>query len=84
MPAPFCRPVDQYNYAPPNYLLRPLERWQIAGLGSVEVGERVEAYAQLFYTNKENAYQQAPDASNPTSFGQERGTLLVPQAATTS
>ena len=82
MPAPFCRPVDQYNYAPPNYLLRPLERWQISGLGSVEVGERVEAYAQLFYTNKENAYQQAPDASNPTSFGQERGTLLVPQAAT--
>lgn len=82
VPAPFCRPVDQYNYAPPNFLLRPLERWQISGLGSVELGEGVEAYAQLFYTNKENAYQQAPDAVNPTSFGQERGTLLVPQAAT--
>ena len=82
VPAPFCRPVDQYNYAPPNYLLRPLERWQIAGLGSAALSDRVEGYAQIFYTNKENAYQQAPDASYPTSFGQERGTLLVPQAAT--
>lgn len=82
VPAPFCRPLDQYNYAPPNFLLRPLERWQITALGRVDLGERVEAYSQLYYTNKESAYQQAPDAVNPTSFGQERGTLLIPQADT--
>lgn len=82
VPFPFCRPTDQYNYAPPNFLLRPLERWQIGALGSYELSDRVEAYSQLFYTNKESAYQQAPDATNPTSFGEERGTLLVPNADT--
>ena len=82
VPFPFCRPTDQYNYAPPNFLLRPLERWQISALGSYELSDRVEAYSQLFYTNKDSAYQQAPDATNPTSFGEERGTLLVPNADT--
>jgi hypothetical protein len=28
-PAPICRPTDQFNYAPGNYLQRPFERWQI-------------------------------------------------------
>lgn len=82
VPAPFCRPTDQYNYAPPNFLLRPLERWQITAIGSYEINDRVEAYSQLFYTNKENAYQMAPDAVNPTSFGEETGTLLIPNADT--
>ena len=82
VPAPFCRPVDQYNYAPPNFLLRPLERWQITATGHYEVADGIEAYSQLFYTSKENAYQMAPDAVSPTSFGEETGTLLIPNADT--
>ncbi|MFO0450669.1 MAG: TonB-dependent receptor domain-containing protein, partial [Pseudomonadota bacterium] len=81
-PLPFCRPVDQFNYAAGNYLQRPLERWQITALGKYDLSPSVEAYSQLFYTKKENAFQQAPEALNPSSFGQEPGTLLIPNAAT--
>ncbi|MDH4108283.1 MAG: TonB-dependent receptor [Gammaproteobacteria bacterium] len=81
-PFPFCRPTEQYNYAAPNFLLRPLERWQIGALGSYEVSDNVEAYAELYYTKKENAFQQAPEAVAPTSFGAESGTLFIPNADT--
>lgn len=81
-PFPFCRPIDQFNYAAGNYLQRPLERWQIAAIGKYDVTDHVEAYSQLFYTKKENAFQQAPEALNPSSFGQEAGTLLIPNANT--
>lgn len=81
-PFPFCRPTEQYNYAAPNFLLRPLERWQASAMGRYELGGGVEAYAQLFYTKKENAFQQAPEAVSPTSFGQETGTLIIPNADT--
>lgn len=82
VPAPFCRPIDQFNYAKGNYLLRPFERWQITTTGKYDITDKVEAYAQLFYTKKENAFQQAPEALNPSSFGQEAGTLLIPNANT--
>lgn len=81
-PFPFCRPTEQYNYAAPNFLLRPLERWQIGALGSFEVADNIEAYAELGYTKKENAFQQAPEAVAPTSFGAETGTLFIPNADT--
>ncbi|MFN2327396.1 MAG: TonB-dependent receptor domain-containing protein [Chromatocurvus sp.] len=81
-PAPFCRISDQFNYAADNFMQRPLERFQITGLGSFQLNDRVEAYGQLFYTKKENAFQQAPEAVSPTSFGQENGTVLIPNADT--
>ena len=80
-PFPFCRPTEQYNYAAPNFLLRPLERWQISALGHYEVGANIEAYAQAFYTKKENEFQQAPEAVSPTGFGLETGTVLIPDPA---
>lgn len=81
-PFPFCRPTEQFNYAAPNFLLRPLERWQIGAIGSYDIGPDVEAYAEMYYTKKENAFQQAPEAVAPTSFGAENGTLLIPDADT--
>lgn len=81
-PTPFCRPTDQFNYADVNYLLRPLERWQVSSLGSYEITDNIEAYGQFFYTKKENAFQQAPEAVQPRSTGQEAGTLLIPNADT--
>ncbi|MDJ0939816.1 MAG: TonB-dependent receptor [Woeseiaceae bacterium] len=82
VPFPFCRPTEQFNYAAPNFLLRPLERWQIGGLGSYDIGANTKAYAEVYYTKKENAFQQAPEAVAPTSFGAETGTLFIPNADT--
>ena len=81
-PIPFCRPTDQYNYADVNYLLRPLERWQGTVSGSYELTDDIEIYSQFFYTKKENAFQQAAEAVNPRTFGQQAGTILIPNAAT--
>ena len=80
VPTPFCRPTDQFNYAGPNYLLRPLQRWQVNALGSYDLSDNIEIYSQVFYTKKENAYQQAPIALSPTTPGQESGTLIIPNA----
>ena len=81
-PLPFCRPTDQFNYAATNFILRPLERWQLSALGSYELGSNAEAYIQAFYTKKENQWQQAALATAPTSSGASNGTLLIPNADT--
>lgn len=57
-----CDPEDLYNYANGNYLLRPLERWQVSGLGHYEIAPRVEAYIDAHYAVSENAFQQASDS----------------------
>ena len=79
---PFCRPTEQFNYAAGNYILRPLERWQFAANASYEFTDNVEAYTQLFYSRKDNAWQQAPLATSPTSEGSASGELLIPNADT--
>ena len=81
-PAPFCRPTEQYNYADVNFLLRPLESWQITTTGRYDITDNIEAYGQLFYTKKKNEFQQAPEAVSPTSSGQQTGTLIIPNADT--
>ncbi|NJO12779.1 MAG: TonB-dependent receptor [Gammaproteobacteria bacterium] len=81
-PFPFCRPTEQYNYAAVNFLLRPFERWQVSTTGHYDFTERVQGYAQFFYTKKENEFQQAPEAVSPTSSGQETGTVLITNADT--
>ena len=70
VPLPFCRPTDGYNYAPPNFLQRPLERYQITALGKFSLNDRVEVYSQMTYTNKSNAFQMGPDAVRPTTPGE--------------
>lgn len=81
-PEPFCRLRDQFNYAAPNFLLRPLERYQAAITGNYQLTDGIEAYGQFFYTNKTNAFQQAAEAVNPSSSGQPAGTVLIPNATT--
>ena len=80
-PVPYCWETDKFNYAGDNYLLRPIERYQISAIGSHEFNERVEAYAQAFYVNYRQDYQMAPLATAPTSFGQPNGTVVIPNAA---
>lgn len=81
-PLPFCRPRDQFNYAAPNFLLRPLERYQAAVMGHYDVADNVQVYGQFFWARKENAFQQAPESVNPSTSGQAPGTLLIPNADT--
>lgn len=81
-PLPFCRARDQFNYAPPNFLLRPLERYQAAMTAHYDVTDGIEAYGQFFYGKKVNAFQQAAEAVNPSSSGQQPGTVLIPNADT--
>lgn len=79
-PVPFCRPLDQFNYAADNFLLRPMERYQVTAIGRHAVTDRIEAYGQAFYNSYEQAYQMAPESVAPTSFGQPQGTVVIPDA----
>lgn len=82
LPVPYCRPIDQYNYAADNFLLRPMERYQISAIGKHEINDQVQVYAQAFYNKYEQSYQMAPESVAPTSFGQSSGTVLIPNATT--
>ena len=57
-----CDPENLYNYAAGNYLLRPLERWQMAGLSRFDLNDHVEAYTDIHYALSNNEYQQASDS----------------------
>jgi len=80
LPVPYCRPIDQYNYAADNFLLRPMERYQISAIAKHEINDQVEVYAQAFYNKYEQSYQMAPESVAPTSFGQTSGTVIIPNA----
>lgn len=60
----YCSPEDLYNYAEGNYLLRPYERQQFAGLASYRITPSVEAYGEVHYINTRNEFQQASDSLN--------------------
>ena len=79
-PVPFCRDEDQFNYAADNFLLRPMERYQLSVIGKHQINDRIEAYGQAFYNTYEQAYQQAPESVAPTSSGQSNGTIIIPDA----
>ena len=79
---PFCDPEDRYNFAPDNYLLRPLERVQVSALGDFEVNDYVTAYTELFYMENRNEWQQAPNAGTLQTSGAARGSYLIPSYAT--
>jgi iron complex outermembrane recepter protein len=81
-PFPFCRPTEQYNYAAVNFLLRPLETWQISTTGHYDLAEKVQVYGEFYYTKKQNQFQQAPEAVSPTSSGRATGTVAITNADT--
>ncbi len=81
VPLPYCAPQDAYNYADLNYLQRPLERTQVSAMAHFRVSDSVEAYAEAYYANSRNEYQQAPDSFTPLTPGAGSSTLLVPNYA---
>lgn len=80
-PLPFCDPEDRYNFSPLNYLIRPLERWQVSTMAKFKVSDNVEAFMEGFFINAKNEFQQAPNAFTPESDGAPNGTLLLPNFA---
>ncbi len=78
---PFCDPEDRFNFAPLNYLLRPLERNQISAIGHFDLRDNVTAYSELFFMENRNEWQQAPNAGGLQTSGAPRGTYLIPNYA---
>ena len=79
---PFCDPQDRYNFAPDNYLLRPLERVQLSSIAHFDVNDYVTAYTELYYMDNRNEWQQAPNAGGLQTSGAARGSYLIPEYAT--
>ena len=61
-PTPFCLPQDAYNFAAPNYLQRPRERWQVSGIAHFDLTDNIRWFGEAFYMNTVNNLQQAPGA----------------------
>ncbi len=78
---PFCDPEDRFNFAPLNYLLRPMERVQITGLGRYDIRENLTAYTELAVMDNRNEWQQAPNAGGLQTSGAPRGDYLIPDYA---
>jgi iron complex outermembrane recepter protein len=57
-----CDPETLYNYAAGNYLLRPLERWQLSGLAHYQITDSIETYLEAHYALAQNEFQQASDS----------------------
>ncbi len=49
-----------YNFAPPNALSLPVNRWNLAGFANLDVSEHVNAYMQAFFTSYDTQAQLAP------------------------
>jgi outer membrane receptor protein involved in Fe transport len=79
---PFCAPEDRYNFAPDNYLQRPLSRVQVSALTSYEMTPAVEAYSELFFIDTRNSFQQAPQSGGLNTPGTDPAAYIVPDYAT--
>lgn len=64
--------TDAYNFAAPNYLQVPLERWSGNLLASLEISEHFEPYTELSYIRTVSPQQLAPAAG---ALGTGAGTV---------
>jgi outer membrane receptor protein involved in Fe transport len=49
-----------YNFSPPNALSMPVERWNLAGFGTLALSDSTEAYVQSFFTTYDTTATLAP------------------------
>ena len=75
IPVSRCSPADNYNYAPPIYLLRPYEQYQLSGVFTYDFSDNVEIFGESYFVNVSQDTQAAPDAKVLRS-------LLIPSYAT--
>jgi iron complex outermembrane receptor protein len=60
---PFDAATGQYNYGPLNYYQRPDERYTLGAFGRYQVNDKVEAFAQLMFSDYESVAQIAPSGA---------------------
>ncbi len=60
---PFNAATGQYNFGPLNYYQRPDERYTLGAFGRYEVNDRVEAFAQLMFSDYQSVAQIAPSGA---------------------
>lgn len=49
-----------YNFAPPSYLQRPDERWNLGVMGHYDLNENIEAYAEFMFMDTRSITQFGP------------------------
>jgi outer membrane receptor protein involved in Fe transport len=49
-----------YNFAPPNAMSLPVNRWNLAGFANLDMSEHTNAYVQAFFTTYDTQSQLAP------------------------
>ncbi|MDP3080802.1 MAG: TonB-dependent receptor [Brevundimonas sp.] len=81
---PFSNALHQYNYGPLNYYQRPDERYTLGAFGRYEVNDKVEAFAQLMFTDYRSVSQIAPsgDFFNTNTINCGNPLLGAQQAST--
>ena len=57
---PFNANLNNYNYGPLNYYQRPDERYTLGAFGRYEVNDKIEAFAQLMFSDYRSVSQIAP------------------------
>ncbi|GAA0621311.1 TonB-dependent receptor [Brevundimonas kwangchunensis] len=80
---PYSAAAGAYNFGPLNYFQRPDERYTLGAFGSYQVNDKVEAFAQLMFSDYQSVAQIAPSGaflgpvrtlscSNPMLSAQQR------------
>jgi outer membrane receptor protein involved in Fe transport len=52
--------IDQYNYAPDNYLMVPQKRWLVGGYGEYEISDAAKVFTEVTFVNNRVANELAP------------------------
>jgi len=69
IPLPFCDPEDRFNTNTTNYLLRPMERYQISSLANFAISDTLEAYGEFFYTHVDSTWNLNASSFRPKTSG---------------
>ena len=66
---PQISPQDDFNLAPDNYLIQPLERWMINSFSHFDFTDNITGYMELHYSNVRSSARLAPsNVGTPTLF----------------
>jgi len=60
---PYSTANNAYNFGPPNYYQRPDERYTMGAFGRYEINDKVEAFAQLMFSDYKSVAQIAPSGN---------------------
>ena len=66
---PQITPQDDFNNAPDNYLIQPLERWMINSFSHFDFTDNITGYMELHHSNVRSSARLAPsNVGTPTLF----------------